>query len=129
MKKTIGKIKGAFLGLFAFSLFGNVYADNLSTMSSYKQSSGLGTISSGVGALDNYLNALTGNLNDFVKVGFILVCVGAAISLFFSNDNIVKLLSKIAFGLFLLKSCVGAIQLICTWLYNIYDWEGLWEMM
>lgn len=114
MRKTICKIKGIVFGLITFSSFGNVYADNLSTMTAYKPSSGLGTISSGVNALDNYLNALTGNLNDFVKVGFILVCVGAAISLFFSNDNIVKLLSKIAFGLFLLKSCVGAIQLICT---------------
>lgn len=111
IKKVINKTKNLLLGIMLFSNVYNVNADDLSVI---KGGSGAGTISSGVDALDSYLNALTGNLNDFVRVGFVIVCVGAAISLFFSNDNIVKLLSKIAFGLFLLKSCVAAIQVICT---------------
>lgn len=111
IRKIINKTKSLLLGSFLLS---NVYTANADSLSTIKGGSGVGTISSGVGALDDYLNALTGNLNDFVRVGFVIVCVGAAISLFFSNDNIVKLLSKIAFGLFLLKSCVAAIQVICT---------------
>lgn len=59
------------------------------------------------GALSSYITAVAGNLNDFIIVGFLIVCVTSAISLFFTQDNVLKVLSKVAFGLFLLKAVVA----------------------
>lgn len=65
-------------------------------------------------ALASYLQELTKNLNDFVTVGFVIVCVTSAISLLFTQDNVVKLLSKVAFGLFLLKMSALALNVITS---------------
>lgn len=57
-------------------------------------------------SLGTYLQLVAKNLNDFVVVGFVMVCVVSGISLLFTQENVVKALSKVAFGLFLLKSAV-----------------------
>ena len=83
-----------FLSLLLMSQFAN--ADIFS-----KMDSNAGKVSP---ALAQYLSKVAVNLNDFVIVGFLMVCTTAAISLLFTQENVVKALSKVAFGLFLLKS-------------------------
>lgn len=86
-----------FLSLLLMSKFANAAADDIFS----KMDSNAGKVSS---SLAQYLSKVAVNLNDFVIVGFLMVCTTAAISLLFTQENVVKALSKVAFGLFLLKS-------------------------
>ena len=87
-----------FISLLLMSKFANAAAD--SDIFS-KMNSNADKVSS---SLAKYLSKVAVNLNDFVIVGFLMVCTTAAISLLFTQENVVKALSKVAFGLFLLKS-------------------------
>lgn len=86
-----------FLSLLLMSKFANAAADDIFS----KMNSNAEKVSP---ALAQYLSKVAVNLNDFVIVGFLMVCTTAAISLLFTQENVVKALSKVAFGLFLLKS-------------------------
>lgn len=89
--------------LLSFIILSNIqliFADDMISLSSNR----VRTVSS---SLADYITAVAGNLNDFIIVGFLIVCVTSAISLFFTQDNVLKVLSKVAFGLFLLKAVVA----------------------
>lgn len=62
--------------------------------------------SSGFSTVDKYIAAFAGNLNDFSKVGLLIASVSGVIAILYNNENGVKAFGKIAFGVFLLKSCV-----------------------
>ena len=83
-----------FLSLLLMSKFANAAADDIFS----KMNSNADKVSS---SLAQYLSKVAVNLNDFVIVGFLMVCTTA---LLFTQENVVKALSKVAFGLFLLKS-------------------------
>lgn len=86
--------------LLSFLLFiRNVSADDMSSK--------LKLAGAASSSLEAYLVEVAKNLNDFVVVGFVMVCVVSGISLLFTQENVVKALSKVAFGLFLLKSAVA----------------------
>lgn len=102
-------IKKNIFFLFFLILGNNLYAANTNSGLTGK----LSAVSSVSPSLAQYLTDLAKNLNDFVVVGFIIVCVTSAISMLFTSDNVVKVLSKVAFGLFLLKGAVAAIVAIC----------------
>lgn len=64
------------------------------------------------GALGSYVTAVSGNINSFVTIGFMMACVMAGIGMLLNNENVIKALSKIMFGLFILKVSAAAMALI-----------------
>lgn len=72
----------------------------------------MSNVSGTSGALAAYIKEVAGNLNDFVYVGFLIALFGAAVSIVFTQENVLKALGKVSFGLFVLKMCVAAMSKI-----------------